>query len=226
MRADARADRKEINMASNKFNFKKVDMDYTGGGIYVLTGQMENGDWFIGGLEEDYVAFMDDDPWANDEQGFYNEWLYNEGHVKGEMSGKDSYDWFIEALTWVKENDPDSNYNGSDLEWHLNYYLNGGDEAQDEIEEKAEQDQDEDECPLSVETMTKMYELCNYLGGNYVTVDDDFVIWVKYEGTIAWNNEKVSADYAICCKDDDDAHNTLKAMLDGMELLDKVRVSH
>ena len=73
-----------------KSKIRRVDANYTGGGIYVYSGELENGTFFLfsddwGAFE--HVLFLDTDPDSTEDSEFF-EW--QEEHKVGELSGSNA----------------------------------------------------------------------------------------------------------------------------------------
>ena len=82
-------------------NITRAEATYTGGGIYVYTGQLSNGKYFMTADEwEDYVLLLDVDPdkyW--DDNGFV-EW--QEEHKAGEIYDQEARDFWVKMLDLCK----------------------------------------------------------------------------------------------------------------------------
>ena len=90
---------------------------YTGGGIYIYTGETTSGDYFMTNDEaEDYVGFYNADT-ANLDESDYEDWQI--AHRIGEYEGQDARDFTRKILEWIITNKPYGNYATGELEIRL-----------------------------------------------------------------------------------------------------------
>ena len=100
--------------------FKSVEPNYTGGGIYVFTGQVDD-NYFVADSPNFDVRLLNDDPNAEAEEDWFDtnvesvEWQ-EEHLVKDLTEWAACAEFFAEMLKWVKENKPDGNYLMGDME--------------------------------------------------------------------------------------------------------------
>lgn len=87
--------------------------DYTGGGIYVMTGKFQDGTWFATDNRTS-VAIYDVDPWSGDPDEAFNE-EFNDAHLLTEYCGPIVKRIIDEALGYIRENEPDGNYAMSEV---------------------------------------------------------------------------------------------------------------
>lgn len=78
-----------------------VTTEYTGGGIYVFMGKLDNGLYFM--CDDMCVNFLDADPREAGDDAYYLEW--QEEHAVG--FDMDYPYFFIQMSDWIRENKPD-----------------------------------------------------------------------------------------------------------------------
>lgn len=116
-----------------KAKFKSVNPCYTGGGIYVFTGELEDGTYFMADTSfydvrivnenpeiptdmsddeawETYGVCRDEDAWASVE--------WQEEHLVKDLNPTEAVAFFKRMLKWVKTNRPDGNYLSSDMDYY------------------------------------------------------------------------------------------------------------
>lgn len=111
--------------------FISVEPEYTGGGIYVFTGELDNGNYFMAETSFYDVRILnenpsippemsDDEVWdkygiSRDEDAWPSvEW--QEEHLVEDLDPKRAKAFFMSMLEWVKENHPSGNYLSSDMD--------------------------------------------------------------------------------------------------------------
>ena len=107
-------------------SFEWVEPDYTGGGIFVFYGKVENGDYFIADdseydirfVSEDPTAIMDSDTFGGSYCGDSVEWQ-DEHIVRDISSSQEALEFWKAMLNWCIRNNPDGNYSASDLKDEL-----------------------------------------------------------------------------------------------------------
>ena len=88
---------------------------YTGGGIYIYTGQLDDGRFFLSADDwEDFVYIMDADPNADWENICYQEW--QEAHTVETLCGKTAFMFWRDLLKTVDMLD----YDRENRLWQLN----------------------------------------------------------------------------------------------------------
>ena len=99
---------------------KSVEPCYTGGNIYVFTGSLNDGTFFLASDDMYDVTIIDTDPskadWDN--EVFDMDWI--ESHLVKYLPDCTSDDttgikFFIDILDWVIKNNPKGNYQMSDI---------------------------------------------------------------------------------------------------------------
>ncbi len=95
----------------------KATAIYTGGGIYIYYGQLDNGDYFLRDDESPrYCMFLNSDP-KDLNVSLYEEWQTK--HKVGEYSGEEAIIFNKAVIKWIIENAPEGNYEVSELETRL-----------------------------------------------------------------------------------------------------------
>ena len=108
--------RPSIMASKNSWKFVNVSPDYTGGNIYVYTGALSDGTYFI--AEDGWltVEIYDKDPRDDYDDSTYLPW--QDEHRIRELGELESKDFFISMLDWIIENEPHDefcNYNIHDM---------------------------------------------------------------------------------------------------------------
>lgn len=100
---------------------KSVEPCYTGGNIYVFTGALNDGSFFLASNDMYDVTIIDTDPskadWDN--EVWQSDW--QESHLIKYLpdcasDDKTGIKFFIDILDWVIKNNPKGNYQMSDIE--------------------------------------------------------------------------------------------------------------
>lgn len=87
---------------------------YTGGGIYLYTGQLDNKDYFFTADDYmDYVLLLDSDPYADMENCCYEEWQTL--HKTGELGYDKANALKKDIMQWILNNKPKGNYLESEI---------------------------------------------------------------------------------------------------------------
>ena len=98
---------------------------YTGGGIYIITGQLENGHYILTSTDSDWygdVLIVNADPEADLEAATFPEW--QDKHLVRETGWREGCEITIEAMEWILANRPDGNYLDSDIKQRIEFYKN------------------------------------------------------------------------------------------------------
>ncbi len=82
---------------------KRLEATYTGGGIYIYTGMLEDGNFFYTGDVWDGYLVLDTDPNENWEENDYSDW--QDAHKIRECFGSDALPFLIQILTKCGEMD-------------------------------------------------------------------------------------------------------------------------
>ena len=103
--------------------FKSVEPNYTGGNIYVFTGEVDN-NFFMADTSWYDVRLLNGDPNEPTDEVFLGMPMRNmdsvewqEEHLVKDLNPDEKIDFFKAMLKWVKENEPDGNYLMSDMDW-------------------------------------------------------------------------------------------------------------
>ena len=102
--------------------FVSVKPEYTGGGIYIFTGELKDGNYFVADTSFYDVRILNADPneaiW---DDGCYNmdsmEW--QDEHLVEFLEPEKAKKFLISMLNWIKRHKPDGVCMGSDLDYFL-----------------------------------------------------------------------------------------------------------
>ena len=94
------------------YTIKTATADYTGGGIYIYYGELENGLYFRTADEWQSISICDAD--TSTEDADYSEFF--ELHQIDELQNEDYKRFFNNMLVWINNNRPSGNYNIGELE--------------------------------------------------------------------------------------------------------------
>lgn len=96
----------------------RANAEYTGGGIYIYTGQLDNGNYFQTSTGwEDYVQELDADPEENWDENSDEMWQ-NE-HLVEEHCGDEAMGILRQAMKYIIDNQPTGNYAVGEIEDNL-----------------------------------------------------------------------------------------------------------
>lgn len=113
-----------LKASLNKSRFVSVEPEYTGGGIYLFTGKLADGNFFMADTANYDVRVLNADPnepTGEDCLGITErnidsvEW--QEEHLVNDLKPDEAVAFFKEMLKWVEDNDPSGNYLGSDMDY-------------------------------------------------------------------------------------------------------------
>lgn len=122
----------ELKASLKGEKFISVNPEYTGGGIYVFTGELADGNFFMADTAnydvrivnaspvipadmsdeevwEKYGISRDEDAWASVE--------WQEEHLVEDLVPDEAVKFFKGMLKWVEDNDPSGNYLGADMDY-------------------------------------------------------------------------------------------------------------
>ena len=85
---------------------------YTGGGIYVFTGELENGTWFIFSSIDESITLVNEEPSDLDEEEGCLWWEWQEPRLVGYADEAEMRD----VYRWLLDHPIDDNYLPSDIE--------------------------------------------------------------------------------------------------------------
>lgn len=99
----------------NTYKIKTATAIYTGGGIYIYYGQLEDGSYFRACDEWQSISICDADTSTEnaDFEEFYHE------HEIDELQFNSYEEFFNNMLLWIIQNKPDGNYNITELEHRM-----------------------------------------------------------------------------------------------------------
>lgn len=83
-----------------KYGFKDLTTNYTGGGINIYMGELDNGIYFM--CDDEFFNSLDTDPREAGEEAYYYEWQIE--HDAGYEV--DFPEFFIQMYEWAKVNKP------------------------------------------------------------------------------------------------------------------------
>ncbi|MBQ1296628.1 MAG: hypothetical protein IIY21_21470 [Clostridiales bacterium] len=117
----------ELKASLKGEKFVSVDPEYTGGGIYVFTGKLADGNFFMADTANYDVRILTEDPnepTGEDCLGIIErnidsvEW--QEEHLVKDLVPDEAVAFFKEILKWVEDHKPDGNYIGADMDYFKN----------------------------------------------------------------------------------------------------------
>lgn len=94
---------------------KNATAIYTGGGIYIYYGQLENGLYFRACDDWDFIEICDSDTSVED-AGYYE---FYEKHSKGTIAGIEYENFWDDMILWIMHNAPKGNYSIDELEMRM-----------------------------------------------------------------------------------------------------------
>lgn len=90
----------------------KANAEYSGGGIYIYTGEFDDGTYFMTSDDmPDDILVLDADPMESSDDCFYADWQIE--HLVDEIN---DISVTINAIDWILVNEPGGNYRNCDLE--------------------------------------------------------------------------------------------------------------
>lgn len=113
-----------LKASLKKSRFVSVEPEYTGGGIYVFTGELTDGNYFMADTANYDVRVLNADP--NEPTGMdalgiternIDSVEWQEEHLVKDLTPDEAVVFFKEMLKWVEDNDPSGNYLGSDMDY-------------------------------------------------------------------------------------------------------------
>ena len=116
-----------LKASLNKSRFVSVEPEYTGGGIYLFTGKLTDGNFFMADTANYDVRVLTEDP--NEPTGMdalgiternIDSVEWQEEHLVKDLTPDEAVEFFKEMLKWVEDNDPSGNYLGADMEYFMN----------------------------------------------------------------------------------------------------------
>lgn len=113
-----------LKASLNKSRFVSVEPEYTGGGIYLFTGRLADGNFFMADTANYDVRVLTEDP--NEPTGMdalgiternIDSVEWQEEHLVKDLTPDEAVEFFKEMLKWVEDNNPSGNYLGSDMDY-------------------------------------------------------------------------------------------------------------
>ena len=90
-------------MKRKEFKIKEAEYAYTGGGIYVIVGELENGNFFMHDASFYDTRILTERPDFENDDVWYPEW--QEEHLIEDLNTKkDGAFFFLQAYKWIKKN--------------------------------------------------------------------------------------------------------------------------
>lgn len=99
------------------FNVVFANACYSGGGIYLYIGKLNNGMFFIASDEGD-LSIMDKEPTFDYDMDFFNAHVVEYVDSESKEFSRD----FKAILNWILSNNPSGNYNKAELESRIMRY--------------------------------------------------------------------------------------------------------
>lgn len=94
----------------------KANAEYTGGGIYRFTAQLNDKRFVLGNTEWDEIYITDEDP-DTTEESWYSEWC--DKHIMETLKDEKYAEMINELIKWILENKPDGNYQAWEIERYI-----------------------------------------------------------------------------------------------------------
>lgn len=119
--------------AADGYEFERVEPCYTGGGVYVFTGKLTNGNYFISNVasaDDSWAVIVDADPDEDPEESCFEEW--QTAHLVEDVESPDAF--IVPMLEWVKANEPDGNYQMDDMDRLMEAFCDSSEADADEPE--------------------------------------------------------------------------------------------
>ena len=143
--------KKEESTDASYLKIENVTPIYTGGGIYIYTGELSDGNYFIASDQSfagDYfdIRIVDENP-ADYEEDFCDV-TWQEEHLVSDVVGGEAREFTIQLLEWVLENHPEGNYQLGDIEAMLDSIQNKVEESKKVCENTSSVDWEEENFDL------------------------------------------------------------------------------
>ena len=91
---------------------KNATAIYTGGNIYIIYGELTDGNYFLTSNDWESTLVLDESPEDLD-VSLYEDWQTE--HTVKQVLYEESENLYQEAVDWVKKNLPDGNYDPDEL---------------------------------------------------------------------------------------------------------------
>lgn len=149
----------EAKSSNNEYEIEYAIPNYTGGNVYVFTGKLKNGNYFL--ADDTFTPFdtriLDIDPntTIKDENGIevtlMDDVSLQDKHLVKDLDENDAKEFTLNLVKWIEENKPDGNYQVDEIKAELdNMVIN---ESKEQIEKKIEG---------KVTTMSGTYDVDEY----------------------------------------------------------------
>ena len=111
--------------SANITDIEYVEPNYTGGGVYVYTGKLKDGNYFLGG--DDWfdsnnkmftIRVVNENPDDYEEDCWFDDW--QQEHLVRDLTEEENKEITKQILHWIIENKPDGNYDIRNMEDMLN----------------------------------------------------------------------------------------------------------
>lgn len=111
--------------AANINDIEYVEPNYTGGGVYVYTGKLKDGNYFLG--SDDWfdknnkmftIRVVNENPDDYEEDCWFDDW--QKEHLVRDLTEEENKEITKQILHWIIENKPDGNYDIRNMEDMLN----------------------------------------------------------------------------------------------------------
>lgn len=114
--------------------FVSVDPEYTGGGIYVFTGELADGNFFMADTANYDVRIVNEDPNIPDDMPDDEAWEkygvtrdedawasveWQEEHLVKDLTPNEAVEFLKKMFKWVKDNKPNGNYLVDELDYFI-----------------------------------------------------------------------------------------------------------
>ena len=186
--------KKEESTDASYLKIENVTPIYTGGGIYIYTGELSDGNYFIASDQSfvgDYfdIRIVDENP-ADYEEDFCDV-TWQEEHLVSDVVGGEAREFTIQLLEWVLENHPEGNYQLGDIEAMLDSIQNKVEESTSnntvEVKWFDHRDYDEFKCDIIQGILNDGRQ---FLSGDY----DSVTVYEKGYNAIERLNDKAKTD--------------------------------
>lgn len=100
----------------DRTRFTSVSPCYTGGGVYVFTGSLANGSYFIATNDMHDIRELNEDPDQYDfEETLQAEWQEKHLLKDYDCGSEESKQFFSDMYSWIFHNKPKGNYSMDEL---------------------------------------------------------------------------------------------------------------
>lgn len=117
----------EAKSLNNEFEIEYATPNYTGGNVYVFTGKLKNGNYFL--ADDTFTPFdtriLDIDPntTIKDENGIevtlMDDVSLQDKHLVKDLDENDAKEFTLNLVKWIEENKPDGNYQVDEIKAKL-----------------------------------------------------------------------------------------------------------